>query len=31
MKIAKSLQEPALLIKGVTEPVQNELKEQRGC
>ena len=30
MKIAKSLEEPGLLIKGVTETVENEAKEQKG-
>ena len=31
MKIVKSLEESALLIKGVSETVQNERKEQNGA
>ena len=30
MKIVKSLEESGLLIKGVTETVENEVKEQKG-
>ena len=30
MKIVKSLEESSLLIKGVTETIKNEAKEQRG-
>ena len=30
IKIAKSLEDSGLLLKGVTEAVQNEIKEQKG-
>ena len=30
IKIVKSLEDSALLLKGVTETVQNEVKEQKG-
>ena len=30
MKIVKSLEDSGLLLKGVTEAVQNEVKEQKG-
>ena len=30
IKIVKSLEDPGLLLKGVTESVQNEIKEQKG-
>ena len=30
IKIAKSLEDPRLLLKGVTETVQNEVQEQKG-
>ena len=30
IKIVKSLEDSGLLLKGVTEPVQNEVKEQKG-
>ena len=30
MKIVKSLEDSSLLLKGVTETVQNEVKEQKG-
>ena len=30
IKIVKSLEDPGLLLKGATEPVQNEVKEQKG-
>ena len=30
IKIAKSLEDSGLLLKGVTESVQNEVKEQKG-
>ena len=30
IKIVKSLEDPGLLLKGVTETVQNEVKEQKG-
>ena len=30
IKIVKSLEDSGLLVKGVTETVQNELKEQKG-
>ena len=30
MKIIKSLEDSGLLLKGVTETVQNEVKEQKG-
>ena len=30
IKIVKSLEDPGLLLKGVTETVQNEAKEQKG-
>ena len=30
MKIVKSLEDPGLLLKDVTEAVQNEVKEQKG-
>ena len=30
MKIVKSLEDSGLLLKGVTESVQNEIKEQKG-
>ena len=30
MKIAKSLEDSRLLLKGITELVQNEIKEQKG-
>ena len=30
MKIVKSLEDPGLLLKGVSETVQNEVKEQKG-
>ena len=30
IKIVKSLEDSGLLLKGVTEPVQNDVKEQRG-
>ena len=29
IKIVKSLEDPGLLLKGVTEAVQNEVKEQK--
>ena len=31
MKIVKSLEEFCLLIKGVSETIKNEAKEQKGC
>ena len=30
MKIVKSLEEPCLLIKGISEAIKNEAKEQKG-
>ena len=30
IKIVKSVEDSGLLLKGVTEPVQNEVKEQKG-
>ena len=30
IKIVKSLEESSLLLKGITESVQNEIKEQKG-
>ena len=30
IKVVKSLEAPGLLLKGVTETVQNEVKEQKG-
>ena len=30
IKIVKSLEDPGLLLKGVTETVQNKVKEQKG-
>ena len=30
IKVVKSLEDSGLLLKGVTEPVQNEVKEQKG-
>ena len=30
IKIVKSLEDPGLLLKGVTETIQNEVKEQKG-
>ena len=30
MKVTKSLKDAALLVKGVTETVENEIKEQKG-
>ena len=30
MKIVKSLEDSGLLVKGITEKVQNEVKEQKG-
>ena len=30
MKIVKSLEDPILLIKGVSETIKNEAKEQKG-
>ena len=30
IKILKSLEDPGLLLKGITESVQNEMKEQKG-
>ena len=30
MKIIKSLEESELLIKGISEPIENETKEQKG-
>ena len=31
IKIVKSLEDPGLLLKGVTETVQNEVKTQKGA
>ena len=30
IRIVKSLEDPGLLVKGITETVQNEVKEQKG-
>ena len=30
IKIVKSLEDSGLILKGITEPVQNEIKEQKG-
>ena len=30
IKIVKSLEDSGLLLKGITKPVQNEIKEQKG-
>ena len=30
IKIVKSLEDTGLLLKGITEPVQNEIKERKG-